>query len=109
MGPCAHTLSGGQERVLLKEPKPRVLGWVNRDRESGRSNLKSLAMGWWEKWGFILARKLSLDSCCDLLTVPRACSVCLSVSLLVVWLSLALLCPMAPWSKRVEMDLGQRS
>lgn len=64
MGPCAHTLSGGQEGVLLKEPMAQVLSWVNRERESGGSNLKSLAMGWWEKWGFILALKLSLDSCC---------------------------------------------
>lgn len=40
---------------------------------------------------------------CGLLMVPKACSVCLSASLLVLCLSLARLCPMAPrvlaWAK----------
>ena len=47
----------------------------------------------------ILALMLSLG----LLMVPKACSVCLSASLLVVCLRLARLCPMAPrvlaWAK----------
>lgn len=69
---------------------------MNRERDSGGSNLKSLVVGCWEKWGFILALMLSLDLCCGLLTVPRACSVCLSVSHLAVCLSLVLFHSMAP-------------
>ena len=45
-----------------------------------------------ETWGSILALMLSLGRCSGLFTIPRACSVCLPVSLLALWLSFALLC-----------------
>lgn len=45
-----------------------------------------------EKWGPFLLQ----CSPCGLFTVPTACSVCQSVSLLLVCLSLALFCPLAP-------------
>lgn len=44
----------------------------------------------------ILALMLLLGLHCGLLMVPKARSVCLSASLLVVCLALARLCPMAP-------------
>lgn len=58
---------------LEREPKSRVLGWGDRDNRG--SNLKSLSMGCWKKWGPLLALMLSLGFHCGLLT-----SVCLSVS-----------------------------